>query len=68
MLDYGCIACGLSRKSYLQTMDPVHKQGLGLFITHVESLYVDAHQSHLLARRAKLSLQYASKNKSLRGV
>ena len=66
-LDYGCIVYGSARKSYLQMLDPIHNQGLrlclGAFRTSpVESLYVDA---CLGARRAKLSLQYASKTKSL---
>ena len=61
---------GSARKSYLQMLDPVHGQGLrlccGSFTTSpVESLYVDAHEPCLGARRAKLSLQYASKIKSL---
>ena len=61
---------GSARKSYLQMLDPVHNQGLkirlGAFRTYpVESLYVDAHEPCLGARRAKLSQQYASKIKSL---
>ena len=56
--------------SYLQMLDPVHNQGLrlclGAFKTSpVESLYVDTHEPCLGARRAKLSLQYASNIKSL---
>ena len=55
---------GSARKSYL------HNQGLrlclGAFRTSpVESLYVDAHEPCLGAKRAKLSLQYATKIKSL---
>ena len=54
----------------LQMLGPIHNQGvrlcLGVFQTSpVESLYVDAHESSLSARRAKLSLQYATKIKSL---
>ena len=68
-LDYGCIVYGSARKSYLQMLDPIHNQGLRLclvaFRTSVESLYVDAHEPSLGVRRAKLSLQYASKIKSL---
>ena len=69
-LDYGCIVYGSARKSYLQMLDHIHNQGLrlclGAFRTSpVESLYVDAHEPCLGARRAKLSLQYASKIKSL---
>ena len=69
-LDYGCIVYGSSRKSYLQMLDPIHNQGLRLCLgafrsSPVESLYVDAHEPSLGARRAKLSLQYATKIKSL---
>ena len=65
-LDYGCIVYRSAHKSYLQMLDPVHNQGLGAFRTSpVESLYVDAHEPYLGARCAKLSLQYASKIKSL---
>ena len=69
-LDYGCIVYGSARKSYLQMLDPIHNQGLrlclGAFRTSpVDSLYVDAHEPCLGARRARLSLQYASKIKSL---
>ena len=51
-------------------LDPVHNQGiwlcLGAFRTSsVESLYIDAHKPCLGARCTKLSLQYASKIKSL---
>ena len=61
---------GSARKSYLQMLDPIHNQGLrlclGAFRTSpVESLHVDAHEPCLGARRAKLSLQYASKIKSM---
>ena len=53
---------GSARKSYLQMLDPIHSQGhrrcLGAFRTSpVESVYVDAHEPCLGARRAKLSLQ-----------
>ena len=52
---------GSARKSYLQMLDPIHNQEirlcLGAFRTSpVESLYVDAHEPCLGARRAKLSL------------
>ena len=61
---------GSTRKSYLQMLDPIHNQGLrlclGAFRTSpVENLYIDAHEPCLGARRAKLSLQYASKIKLL---
>ena len=70
-LDYGCILYGSAYLlTYLQMLDPIHNQGLRLCLgafrtSHVESLYVDAHEPCLGARRAKLSLQYASKIKSL---
>ena len=69
-LDYGYIVYGSARKSYLQMLDPIHNQGLTLCIgafrtSPVESLYIDAHEPSLGARRAKLSLQYATKIKSL---
>ena len=69
-LDNGCIVYGSARKSYLQMLNPVHNHGrwlrLGAFRTSpVESLYVDAHEPCLGSRRAKLSLQYASKIRSL---
>ena len=68
-LDYGCIVYGSARKFYLQMLDPVHNQSLmlclGTFRTSIESLYIDAHEPSLGARRAKLYLQYASKIKSL---
>ena len=62
--------CGSARRSDLQMLDTIHNQGLrlclGAFRTFsVESVYVDAHEPILGARRAKLSLQYASKIKSL---
>ena len=61
---------GSTRKSYLQMLDPIHNQGLrlclGAFRTSpVESIYVDAHEPSLGARRARLSLQYATQIKSL---
>ena len=61
---------GSARKSYFQILDPIHNQGLkfclGPFRTSsVDSLYIDAHESSLDARRAKMSLQYAIKIKSL---
>ena len=51
-------------------LDPVHNHGLRLCrgasrTSHIESVYVDAHEPCLCARRAKLSLQYASKIKPL---
>ena len=69
-VDYGCTVYGSARKSCLQMLDPIHNQGLrlclGAFRTSpVESLYVEAHEPSLGARRAKLSLQYATKIKFL---
>ena len=60
-LDYGCIVYRSAVKSYLQMLDRVHNQGLrlclGAFRTSpVKSLYVDAHEPCLGARRAKLCL------------
>ena len=65
-LDYGCVIYGSARKSYLQMLDTIHHQGLrialGAFRTSpVESLYVEANEPSLYARREKLSLQYAVK-------
>ena len=67
---YGCIVYGSAGKSYFQMLDPIHNQGvrlcLGAFRTsRVESLYVDAHEPSLGARRAWLSLQYPTKITSL---
>ena len=61
---------GEARKSYLQMLDYVHHHGLRLCLeafrtSPVESLYVDAREPSLGARRAKLYLQYPSKIKSL---
>ena len=61
---------GSACKFYMQMLDPIHNQGLrlclGAFRTYpVESLYVDAKEPSVGARRAKFSLQYASKIKSL---
>ena len=69
-LDYGCIVYGSARKFYLQMLDAIHNQGLrlclGAFRTSpIESLYVDAHEPCLGARRAKLSQQYVTKIRSL---
>ena len=63
-LGYGCIIYGSARKSYLQKLDPIHKQGhrlaLGTFRTSpVASLYVEADEPSLYSRREKPSLQYA---------
>ena len=57
-----------ARKSNLQMLDHVHNQNLrvclGAFRTSpVESLYVDAHEPCLGARRAELSLLYDSRSR-----
>ena len=49
-LDYGCIIYGSARKSYLQMLDSIHNQGLGLALgafrtSPVASLYVDADET-----------------------
>ena len=46
-----------------QILDPTHN--LGFVLEHVESLYVDAHEPSLGSIRVKLSLQDASRIKSL---
>ena len=48
-------------------LDPIHNQGVRLYLGPfrtfaVEKLYVDAHEPSLGAKRAKLSLQYASRS------
>ena len=60
-LDYGSIVCGSAGKSYLQTLDSVHHQGLrlalGAFRTSpITSLYVEADEPSLYLRREKLSI------------
>ena len=65
-LDYGCIVYGsaICRRWILYTISL--SLCLGAFRTSsVESLHVDAYEPCLGARRAKLSLQYTSKIKSL---
>ena len=37
-LDYGCIIYGSARKSYLQMLDPIRNQGLGLALGVLELL------------------------------
>jgi len=61
-LDYGYIAYGSARKSYLNLLDTVHHQGLrlsfGAFRTSpVESLYVEANKPSLENRHIKLGIQ-----------
>ena len=68
-LDYGSIIYGSARKSYLETLDPIHHQGLrlalGAFRTSPsESLLAEANEPSLYNRRLKLSMQYALKLKS----
>ena len=69
-LDYGCMVYGSARKSYLEMLGPAHTQDRrlchGAFRNSpVGSLYVDAHEPCLGARRAKISLQFVSKIWSL---
>ena len=69
-LDYGYMVYGSARKSYLHMLDPIHNRGLRLWLgafrtSPVEPLYVDAHEPNLGARHTKISLQYATKIKSL---
>ena len=52
-------------KSNLQMLDPVHNQGTKFCLGAFRTLYIDAHKPSLGARHAKLSVQYASKIKSL---
>ena len=58
-LDYGFIVYGSARKSYLQMLDPVHNQGLRVCLGAFRT------SPGLSVKRAKLSLQHASKIKSL---
>jgi hypothetical protein len=65
-LDYGCIAYGSARPSYIKLLDTVHHQGLrlslGAFRTSpVESLYAEANEPSLENRRIKVGMQYATK-------
>ena len=68
-LDYGYIVYGSASKTALAKLDPVHNQGLCLSLgafcsSHVESLYVEAHEPPLEIRREKLALQYTIKLKA----
>ena len=65
-LDYGCFIYGSARKSYLNTLNTIHHQGLrlalGAFSTSpVESLYAETSEAPLTARRNKLGVQYYTK-------
>ena len=69
-LDYGCIAYGAARKTYLNILEPIQNQALriclGAFRTSpVESLLVEANEPPLALRREKLAVQYACKLKSI---
>ena len=69
-LDYHCIVYGSACKSYLHMLDHIYNQRLRLCIgtfrtSFVDSLIVDTHEPCLGTRRTKLSLQCASKIKSL---
>ncbi len=68
-LDYGSIIYGSARKSYLKILDPIHNHGLRLVLgafrtSPVKSLYAEANEPSLYARRQKLALQYLLKLKS----
>ena len=70
-LDYGAIVYGFARESYLNTLDTIHHQGIGLAlgalrISSAASLLVEANEPSLNDRREKLSLQFALKLKSYR--
>ena len=61
---------GSARRSVLKQLDRIHHQGLrialGAFRTSpAQSLYMEAHEPSLTARRLKLSLNYVIKLKSL---
>ena len=56
---------GSARKSYLQMLDPIQNQGLSLCLGAFRTSPVDAHEPCFGDRHAKLSLQHASKIKSL---
>lgn len=68
-LDYGCMICGLARRTYLKPLDTIHHEGirlaLGAFSTSpIESLYVEVNEPSLKLRREKLALQHYLKLKS----
>ena len=68
-MDYGCIAYGSTRKSYLKALDPIHHQGLriafGAFRTSPkESLYAEAGEPSLQLRRLCLAMNYYLKLKA----
>jgi len=65
-LDYGCIAYGSTRNSYLKMLEPIQNHALrlclGAFRTSpASSLCAEANEPPLYLRRKKLSLQYAVK-------
>lgn len=65
-LDYASFIYGSAAKSYIESLDPVHHQGLrlalGAFRTSpVESLLAEADEPPLALRRKQLALQYIAK-------
>ncbi|GBN56904.1 hypothetical protein AVEN_173675-1 [Araneus ventricosus] len=78
MIDYGSVAYGSARPSYLKRLDYVHHQALrlclGAFRTSpIPSLYAEAFEPSLSSRRDKLSLSYyfrilSNDNHPLRGT
>ena len=69
-LDYGCVVYGSARSSYLHRLDPIQNKALrlclGAFQTSpIVSLEVESGIPSLSARRAKLSILYLIKIKSL---
>ena len=69
-INYGCFIYGAAIKSYLESLQTVHYEGLrlvlGAFRTFsVESLYSEAYKLPLKLRFTKLGLQNNSKLKSL---
>jgi hypothetical protein len=68
-LDYGCVAYGSARNSYLESLDRVQNAALrvrlGAFrTTPVSSLHVEVNELPLRLRSQKLALQYIVKLKS----
>lgn len=68
-LDYGSIIYGAARKSYLNSLNTVHHQGIRLALgayrtSPIQSLYVEAREPCLEHRRLSLVLQYVVKLKA----
>jgi len=65
-LDYGCVVYGFALGPYLQMLDPIQNQALGLCLgafrtSPSSSLSVLANEPPLYIRRKKLSIQYSLK-------